>query len=322
MRLVSDEVVKEVILNLQKGDLESLNKMKVTGDKPRYHYIVRSIKNIDPEVREYICSNGERYLDQDESLDENIARIVTHILLEIPRADEFDRFKQQAENSQGQLRILKNQMMAERNQIENHEKKIEKVQSEFIAILTIFSAIIIAFFGGTQILGEVLSSIKNSNFYVLIMITIVIGCILFNVIYMLLYTVSKIIEKNIGININKKKCVECEKNSSLSCLITKYPVPFFYNLFSMISFAVIFIFYNFEKYGLDMYAFNSLIWMIETKHFVNIVGIVFGLVVVLVLISFGLKWLYNNKICTHVKKVQKKESNESEDESEPSPSVG
>lgn len=29
MRLVSDEVVKEVILNLQKGDLESLNKMKV-----------------------------------------------------------------------------------------------------------------------------------------------------------------------------------------------------------------------------------------------------------------------------------------------------
>lgn len=143
------------------------------------------------------------------------------------------------------------------------------------------------------------------------MITIVIGLILFNIIYMLLYTISKIISKNIGVDIYK--CENCQNKSRFRCLLSKYPTIFWDNSFSIFSFLITFFVYNLDKYLVLEYTFNSFIWMVSHGKYFNL-GIVFLIVIILTCIFY--KYLFKPIILklpniTCVSKVQNKQQKQS-----------
>ncbi|WP_338660964.1 hypothetical protein [Paraclostridium sordellii] len=307
MKFISNTEVKQILLNLQNGEFNKLDSTKPDGDKPKYDFILNYITELDADARDSININGRKYLsDDEESINDNISQIINYSLLEIPRANEFDKFKDQAQSSQSQLRSLRSQIIEERNKIKQYEERVEKIQSEFISILSIFAAIFIAFFGGVQMLGSIMTAIKNSNFYVLSMATIIVGLILFNIIYMLLYTVGKIINRNIGIKISVSRCPECEKNNLLNCLISKYPLPFFYNIFSIFGFIFIFILFILDANDIFKYLFTSFIWLVNHKKWLNlfivsVLSITFICIAIYLCIYLAKKInkLHKNKSCTN-----------------------
>lgn len=313
MLFISNDKVDEIFDKLLKEEFKLSDYTHVNGSnlgtgKVNYGYISNFIKGVTPDKRDLLYKNAEfciRVTDINECND-IFMQVINHIILEVPRANElnsiqeqYKRYSQQNRESKqlqrefyGKINSFENDFNNMKNEFISFENKLGNIQNEFIGILSIFSAIIIAFFGGIQVLGQVISSIKGANFYLLTMVTIVVGLILFNIIYMLLYTVSKIISKNIGISISK--CKKCKNKNRFKCLISKYPVVFWYNLFSMNIFIITFILYNLDKYLVLKYMFNSFIWMFSQKKYVNLIIIFIILILSIKLLFLKFKPILSN----------------------------
>lgn len=90
---------------------------------------------------------------------------------------------------------LENTVKATSKQAAETEEKINNTQKEYIAILGIFSSIILAFIGGIVFSSSVLENIHKSSIYRILFISLIIGFILINVIYILFYFIFLIVKK-------------------------------------------------------------------------------------------------------------------------------
>ena len=75
--------------------------------------------------------------------------------------------------------------------------KIQKMQNEYITILGIFAAIVLAFTGGMTFSNSALENINAVSPYRLLTVIITIGFILINLIWMLLDFISELNEKSL-----------------------------------------------------------------------------------------------------------------------------
>lgn len=84
------------------------------------------------------------------------------------------------------------------NKIKDTVDRINNIYSEFISILGIFSAIVLIYFGGTSIIGNVLSMINKVIIFKSILLCLISGLVIFNIIFMFLYFLSKILDRSIS----------------------------------------------------------------------------------------------------------------------------
>ena len=73
----------------------------------------------------------------------------------------------------------------------------KKMQNEYITILGIFAAIVLAFTGGMSFTSSVLENLYKSSIYRIIFVSLIIGCILFNLIWLLIDFIRNVNEKTI-----------------------------------------------------------------------------------------------------------------------------
>lgn len=73
----------------------------------------------------------------------------------------------------------------------------KKMQNEYITILGIFAAIVLSFTGGMMFTSSVLENMHKSSIYRVVFITLVIGCILYNLIWLLIDFIRNVNEKTI-----------------------------------------------------------------------------------------------------------------------------
>lgn len=76
------------------------------------------------------------------------------------------------------------------------DDKIENSQKEYISILGIFAAVVLAFTGGIAFSTSVLNNINKSNVYRITIVSLVIGLILVNVLFGLFYYINSIVKQN------------------------------------------------------------------------------------------------------------------------------
>ena len=105
--------------------------------------------------------------------------------------------------------------------------------SQLISILGIFAAIIIVFFGGASIFAKVLEKIGEINWIEAGPVLAITGFVMFNLVFMFLFIVSRMIEKDIGAKVAENSW--WGKNSI--CLwIRRYPYMFLFNALMAIVF--------------------------------------------------------------------------------------
>ena len=71
------------------------------------------------------------------------------------------------------------------------------MQNEYITILGIFAAIVLAFTGGMTFTSSVLENLHKSSIYRIVFIALIVGCILFNLIWLLLDFIRNLNEHTI-----------------------------------------------------------------------------------------------------------------------------
>lgn len=165
-----------------------------------------------------------------------------------------------------------------KRQFEKHTSEIDKINSNLISVLGIFGAIIVAFFGGLNLLGSVLQNMHSVSIYRLVFISIIMIMGLFNIIFLLLYCISKLTQKNLWSNC--RECMDCSaQNNKIECLYSKYPLVIIYNMISSWALVTILIMYFVDKYDV----IKNIIFILGFNLDNGIITVIMGALVICIL---------------------------------------
>jgi len=218
------------------------------------------LMNIDSIIR-FICSDKDRITLlmkksnakstdlSNFSLDKilvRLRRLSDHLELENERIN-FSKNREDILLS-GLLVRVNNALQSSTNSFDSKVKNIESnLNTNILTVLGIFSAIIVVFFGGFNALSNVFSNINSANKYRLVFFSCLSGVIVFDIIFLLLYTISKFLDRNIGRDIYYgiyKENSKLQNNFEDFCrirmimAIRRFPFVIGFNIFlSFIMFA-------------------------------------------------------------------------------------
>ena len=144
-----------------------------------------------------------------------IKKLYDHVNLEVTRMSYSDAGDEKVSGEKAIL-DLKEKINELQSRIEDGQRKLSKFdeikrkiaevegmlsssQREYVAILGIFAAVVLAFTGGIAFSTSVLNNIAEASIYRTAVIALIIGLVLVNVLFSLFYYLGKIIGKEQGI---------------------------------------------------------------------------------------------------------------------------
>lgn len=204
----------------QLDDLCSVVKEYYTNNKRHKYSEVSSYLMENADI-EYLLENLRRIQERLGECEENevysvkVFKLIDHITLELNRT-KFNSSVMQAdmmntaisgvlkEVNQSIDKVRKEQSQKidfEVNEFRNETRalkdKVEDSYSQFVSILGIFSAIVLVFFGGMTAFNAIFANMQYIGRFKLVFTTSLIGLIIFNLIFMFLYVLAKLLKREI-----------------------------------------------------------------------------------------------------------------------------
>lgn len=110
---------------------------------------------------------------------------------------ELEDAKRNLQTTDTDLQKSKQQLTEAKKSLDEATKKIDNSQKEYIAILGIFSAVVLTFIGGMAFSTSVLENIHKSSAYRLTFTVALIGLVLYNVFYLLFFCIQNLLERKV-----------------------------------------------------------------------------------------------------------------------------
>lgn len=242
----------------------------------KYSQILNFLMKVEAESLDYLASNMD-ILKEDISkgtyeFKKSFLKLYDHVMLEIVRIRLYNNYSERENLIEDKLNTAKNEFEYHSNVWNNLQAEVytnigkvneqfKNSNAQFISILGVFSAVVMVFFGGQNIIGNILSTINKCSIMKVVFLASLVGLMMFNIIFLLLYFISKIVDKSIATrdlerlwdecfywdeteNIKAKEKYKKVLNSPIRRLKIRYPIVFWYNFFmilTMISSIVIWI---------------------------------------------------------------------------------
>lgn len=166
-----------------------------------------------------------------------IYKLCDHINLEMTRINEQRSQEDRLQDIYSKIGEAQTKLERAKTDAEKARKKVNKAQTDVLAILSVFAAVILAFMGGMTFLGGAMSSISETRVYKFVIACCVCGFIIFNTIFLLLYIVSKIIEKPIYARCKSLDCT-CNNGKPKCCALNRLrkrlPYVFYFNVCTLV----------------------------------------------------------------------------------------
>lgn len=154
------------------------------------------------------------------------------------REQELQHLKSQFDSAASSLNDATLQSCEMHSLMEKTQKQIDTSQASVISILSIFSAIVIAFFGGFSFMGNAIASINAAPLYKTLTVCFVCGLVLFDSVFLLLYLVAKLIGRNIYARCETENCT-CKdgtpKCNPIERLRKRLPFVYYFNILILIA---------------------------------------------------------------------------------------
>lgn len=155
-----------------------------------------------------IAAYQRRYPTDKKGL-ERVTKLADYILLEQARKGVQSSLELDVKRNLGEAKRTLDELKSLKEDIEDSRKESS---AQTITVLSIFTGIAMAFFGGFSLLGSAFDSLRYGVPAVAI-VSLIVGFILFNTIFVFLYVASKISGNPIS-GCGNRDCVSCEVNSS------------------------------------------------------------------------------------------------------------
>lgn len=163
-------VVSEIKDGKQKGDLEILG------------------SNISALRGAYKC------IDTSKDITKNLSKLDDHVSLDIARVNYYtDSYYNKAIAKIDALNDVSSKVAGIEEKLNKEKKRLKKIHIDNIAILGIFCAVIMSFFGGFYYSDSILENMKDVSLYRIVFIMLILGFILVNILWVLFSFISKLI---------------------------------------------------------------------------------------------------------------------------------
>lgn len=225
---------------------------KVKTFRHSYSEISKYLSDLIPDERDIIELNLLEVLFYAAGVNENsdttvrLGKLSDHVSLEHMRLGRMDAIKFIGTKVHEESQEMKRLSESNNKNMGKLHRRINGFQSQSITILGIFSGLVIGFSSGIDLLDSTFSNINSMNFYKMLVYICVIGLILFDVIFMLMYSVSKISNGSLAVACKNESCDSCGNcKLKLSRLRHKYPYVYWFNaLFILLTIALIIYMFN------------------------------------------------------------------------------
>lgn len=238
-----DAELQQILYNLSDKVLTNDELIEVSNDlekiyKGEYRHSYSSLFSTVEEIsaiKEYSMENLLQNLEGLKSVStkqkfsskvkKSIYKFYDHIMLEVLRLIHYEQMERNMQAMKNQiatdtelieqyseeLKTTKTQLNEAKEDLDKARKDTKNFQAEIIGIISIFSAITLAFSGGLSYLSSAISAVHNSPILKLVVTILICGFVLFNTIFILLYVVARIIDKDIFFRCNSNACKGCTK---------------------------------------------------------------------------------------------------------------
>lgn len=193
-------------------------------DNKRHKYSEVSAYLMENDDIEYLLENLRKIQNrlgehaEDELVSIKVFKLIDHILLELNRTKYNSKYfrdmqvgmmnvalceaskainsavdemrKEQSEKMEAEISEFK-------KGTDELKSKVDDSYTQFVSILGIFSAIVLVFFGGMNAFGSVFANMQNIGRFKLVFVTSLVGIIIFNLIFMFLYVLAKLLNREI-----------------------------------------------------------------------------------------------------------------------------
>jgi len=105
--------------------------------------------------------------------------------------------EEKASNLEKKNKMLQEDLKQATKELNDARQSVSSVQTELIAVLSIFAAIVLTFSGSLSLLGSIFSEISKAPVFKSILFLLLVGLVVSNIIFLLLYIVGKITNRNI-----------------------------------------------------------------------------------------------------------------------------
>lgn len=139
-------------------------------------------------------SNSGESIDISKSLD----KLYDHVNLDCSRLSYSKKIENNSLTRLKEIEGVVKESTEKMDKLNKEVGKIDGMQKEYISILGIFSAVILAFTGGMTFSVSVLENINKASIYRISLITLIIGLVFYNLVFILLEFIRKINNFNSG----------------------------------------------------------------------------------------------------------------------------
>ncbi|APQ73651.1 hypothetical protein RSJ22_11970 [Clostridium botulinum] len=212
--LIIDEGVEDISVIVQK-----FNNIYQCNYRHKYSQILKLLMEIEDESLDYLVLNmnilKEHISTSEYVFKKSFLKLYDHIMLEVTRIRLYHDYEKREKSIESKVNTAKSELEYYRDlynnlntdinnlytTVNNVNEQLQNSNAQFISILGIFSGIVIAFFGSIKVTENIFSNLgKDISKYRIIFMAALVGFILFNTIFILLYFIAKISNKNIATN--------------------------------------------------------------------------------------------------------------------------
>lgn len=189
------------------------------------------------KIKQYVENDFENGKNEFQEMHDQIEKLCDHLNMEIGRWNYYAKNDQKIAYIELKMNTLTNQMQSATDKLEQASKQASSIQTELIAVLSIFSAIVVTFSGGFTFLGSAMTAVSEAKCYEAVILSVLLcGAVIFNTIFLMMYLVSKITERNIYARCLTPDCSCGNKQGDHKCngirrIQKRLPYVFYFNLF-------------------------------------------------------------------------------------------
>lgn len=220
-----------------------------------YYEISKFIEQQDPEVRTALSTNLEIILknayekNKSKHLIKGLLKLTDHVSLETLRLARMDTVKYISDKITNDVSKAKEDVSKTKDDVEEQVKqitdtkeKLNSVQTELVTILGVFAGIVVGFSTSFQLLAQSFAHLDDVHFHKMIAYLCVIGVIMFDSIFLLLFAVARVSKRSLALRCKKEECSKCKNDypckNTFRQVQKKYPYVIWFNIIMLIVFTI------------------------------------------------------------------------------------
>lgn len=256
-----EELLKELVHNVEADEKElvscTVELCNIYYGEFRHSYasISKMLESLIPDQRDALSDYVERIRDDSPEIlsdkgypieaqaeiQKKLFKLCDHIELECIRLGRIDKVEFIGNKASSALESADEKLRSVEERAAELDNKVKDYHAQSISILGIFSGLVVTVSGVLQFTTSGVQNLTQVDAPKIILFLTVSFLLLFNIVFMMMYCISRISGTSVASNCKNRNCTDCAAcRWQINRFRKKYPYMFWFNVLALLLCAVTF----------------------------------------------------------------------------------